>query len=138
MKETRDWAKRTDLHYAAFEGTEQDVRRLLDQGLDVDARDKDQFTPLHFAVMHGKLENARCLLDAGAAVDAQDVRGNTPLGDALFQQKDQEEMVGLLRERGADPYLKNAYGKSPISTAYLIANFDVKRFFSDLPEPEAE
>jgi ankyrin repeat protein len=135
MPSSTDPFKRTELHYAAMEGSPADVRRLIDEGLTVAARDREAFTPLHFAAMHGRPDNARVLLDAGADVDAQDGWGNTPLAGALFEGKNREEMVALLRERGADPYRENNYGASPISTAYLVADDALHRLFSDLPAP---
>ena len=133
---TPDPFNRTELHYAAMEGSPDDVRRCLANGIDLNARDKEGFTPLHFTAMHGRPANASVLLDAGAEVDPQDGWGNTPLARALFHEKNCEEMVALLRSRGADPYRENNCGASPISTAYLIANHDLKRLFADLPAPE--
>ena len=42
-------------------------------------------------------------------------------------------MITLLRERGADPRLANKSGQTPVGLARLIGNYDVARFFADLP-----
>jgi hypothetical protein len=41
--------------------------------------------------------------------------------------------IELLREHGADPLRENENGQSPAGLAHLIANYDVARFFTDLP-----
>ena len=69
------------------------------------------WTPLHFAVAYGSVNIAKYLLDNGANVEGD--RGNdgsllsceTPLQMASAQGN--EEMVGLLLARGADPTLSS-------------------------------
>jgi ankyrin repeat protein len=73
------------------------------------------------------------LLDAGAPVNARDANGNTPLSDAVFRSRGRGDVIKLLRDRGADPTLKNNHGVSPLSLAHTIANYDVRQFFADLP-----
>ena len=127
---------RTELHYAASDGDAGKVAALLAQGLGPGAPDDDGRTPLHAAVQGWSLPCCVLLLNAGAPVDAQDANGNTPLSEAAFGSRGRGEVIKLLRERGADPTLKNNYDVSPLSLARTIANYDVRQFFADLPESQ--
>jgi hypothetical protein len=42
-------------------------------------------------------------------------------------------LIELLRQRGADPLRANDSGQTPLGLARMIANYDVGRFFADLP-----
>ena len=61
------------------------------------------------------------------------VFGNSALFIAVFNSLGRGDMIALLRERGADPRLANNSGQTPVGLARLIANYDVARFFADLP-----
>jgi len=129
-----DRAGRTPLHFAAADGDGPEVRRLLALRIDPAARDDDGWTPLHFGAQSNAADVALILLDAGAPGDAQDVHGNTPLFKAVFNCRGDGALIQLLRARGADPCVKNNYGVSPVKLARTIANYDVRQFFTDLPE----
>jgi len=64
---------------AAASGDIQSVRRLLDQGADVNARDELGQTPLHHAACSGHKDVAELLIRRGAVVTARDSVGRTPL-----------------------------------------------------------
>lgn len=78
---------------------------------------------------------AKMLLEAGAKVDVRDAHGNTPLSTAVFNCRGDGEMIRLLRKWGADPYAKNNHGVSPLDLARMIDNFDIAKYFDDLPKP---
>lgn len=123
---------RTPLHYAASDASVAKVRRLLAAGSDPGAADDEGWTPLHFAAQSDAVNVARLLLDAGAPVDARNMHGNTPLSTAVFSYEDDGTLIELLRARGADPTIKNKYRVSPVKLARSIANYDVRKFFTDL------
>ncbi len=50
----------------------------------------------------------------------------------MFNSKGRGEMIELLREWGADPFLANNFGKTPLELSRMIANFDTAQFFGDL------
>lgn len=107
---------------------------LLAQGVDVDSRDRQGSTPLHLACQEAAISAARALLDGGALVDSRNSFGNTPLFVAVANSRGRGDIIRLLRDRGADPYVENNHGQTPLGFAQLIANFDVAQYFSDLPD----
>jgi ankyrin repeat protein len=69
----------------------------LKHGAVIDARDDDGRTSLSMAVERGKIEVARLLLEHSADVNARDELGKTP-----SQYTDQQEILQLLSEYGAE------------------------------------
>jgi uncharacterized protein len=133
MAKSKRTDSRTDLHYAAADADVLRVRDLLVQGLDPRAADSSGWTPLHFAAKSHNAAIISLLLDAGAEVDARDEHGNTPLSNAVFESRGRGDCIELLRSRGADPTSANLHGVSPMELARTIANFEVARWFADLP-----
>lgn len=62
------------------------------------------------------------LLAAGAPVDAVNAHGNTPLWTAVFNSRGSGDIIHLLRQHGANPWLQNRAGKTPVDLARTIAN----------------
>jgi uncharacterized protein len=129
---------RSPLHYAALANDIVRVSALLARGADPSAADEKDFTPLHFAAQERAFEAAELLLKNGAKVDAVNVYGNTPLMQAVFSSRGEGQLIQLLRSSGADPFHRNRSGQTPVGLARLIANYDVARFFADLPGGEAD
>jgi ankyrin repeat protein len=136
-KKNEDRMFRTELHYAASDRDVKKVKELISLGTDVNAQDSAGWTPLHFAAQSQSTEIAHILIDAGAEVDIKDILGNTPLSKAVFNYTDDGSLVELLRKCGADPFARNNYGQTPVGLARLIANYDVAKFFEDLPYDES-
>jgi len=128
-----DEAGRLPIHYAAMADNVQEIEARLAEGDDINLGDKRGFTPLHMATQHGSRAAARFLLDHGADVDRPNASGNTPLFVAVFNSRGNGELIALLRERGADPRHANNTDQTPVGLARLIGNYDVARYFSDLP-----
>jgi ankyrin repeat protein len=125
---------RSPLHYAALANDAAAAQSRIDAGDDPNLGDVHGLTPLHFAAQEGALDVARLLLATGAAVDPEDVHGNTPLMSAVFNSRGRGDLIELLRASGADPTRPNASGQTAVGLARLIGNFDVARFFADIPE----
>jgi len=123
---------RSELHYCALEGDGAQARALLAAGHDPDLADRNGFTALHFAAQQNNVEVAVVLLAAGARVDPVDKYGNSPLFKAVYASQGVGDFIELLRRHGADPQLANLSGQTPVGLARLIANHDVKKFFTDV------
>jgi uncharacterized protein len=89
----------TALHYAAYTGTPNTVRLLLEHGAVLHALAADNTTPLQLAVMTGRLQNAEALLAAGADASLRNDQGSTALHSAIASM--QTALVKLLLEHGA-------------------------------------
>jgi len=92
--------ERTALHDAAQRSQADEVKRLLEQGADVEARDQFGQTALYVAASRGHFVIVKRLLEAGADVGARDQYGRTALHIAA--EVSQAAVVKLLLEAGAD------------------------------------
>ena len=124
-----DRSGRTPLHYAALQGTAEQVRSLLLDGADIAAVDKQGFTPLHLACRQYRPDIVEVLVDAGAPIDALDAWGNTPLFRAVFNANADPCIVRRLVAAGADPDKPNASGRTPRELADAIASYDTSQYF---------
>lgn len=124
---------RSELHYASNDGDFNKVKSLIENGEDVNLKDKEGWTPLHFAAQSQNAFIALLLIEAGAEIDACNLHGNTPLFNAVFNYTTDGSVIELLRKHKANPYKSNNYGQTPVGLARLIANYDVAKFFEDLP-----
>jgi ankyrin repeat protein len=99
------------------------VELLLDAGSDIEHTDKAGAAPLHRAVRARSPEAVRCLLERGARVDATHGRQRTtPLHIVTHStgasgtkgaHAEQQEIVALLLQYGADPRARDASGNVP-------------------------
>lgn len=105
---------KTLLHKAAGYGYPDLVCKIILRGADVNAQDSEGQAPLHFACCHNHKTTAKKLLENGALVNLQDYQGWTPLRSALNRRNFAEyrELIVLLLESGADPYLKSKSGRN--------------------------
>lgn len=120
-------AQQTDevaLLKAASEGHVEDVRTLLEQGLNVNARNDDGWTPLLFAALGGHTEVVGLLLERGADVNASNNEGWTSMIAAALGGH--TDVVGLLLEHGADPHAKSV--RTPDGDSALTALIVAARY----------
>jgi hypothetical protein len=106
--DNRDNVDATSLHWASHYGALSVGRCLLDHGADVNARDKNALTPLFDAAGEGHVEFAQMLLERGAVIDARDNRGKTSLYKAV--QRGRIEVARLLLEHSADVNARDESG----------------------------
>jgi ankyrin repeat protein len=105
----------TALMWAARNGDEPAVRRLLLAGADHSARCPIGVTPLSCAASNGHARVLNQLLDAGSEVDQPVTDGRTALHAAT--QMAQLDAVRTLIDRGADVNARDAQGQTPLITA---------------------
>ena len=70
-----------ELAKAAFDGDVETVRRLLDEGAEIDAQGRN-WNPLHTAIENGQVACVRLLIARGADVECP-VGGLSPLANAV-------------------------------------------------------
>jgi len=97
------WFEREQLHFAAQDGSVEEVKRLLGAGYQPNVFDELGKTPLHYAAERGHLDVVKLLLASGADVNAHDERviGNTPLRD--IADACSFDVAKTLVDAGADP-----------------------------------
>ena len=116
----------TALMYAAREGKEDVVRRLIRHGADVNSKDLAGFNALLLAALRGNSATAKCLLENGAGVDAMNANGNTAL--MLAAEKGHLETVQVLVESGAEVNMKDAQGNTALKHARLHKHDEVAKY----------
>jgi serine/threonine-protein phosphatase 6 regulatory ankyrin repeat subunit A len=99
------------------------IELLIDAGANIEHKDKAGAAALHRAVRARSPQAARCLLERGARVDATHGRQRTtPLHIATHStgasgtkgaRAEQQEIVNILLEYGADPRAGDANGHPP-------------------------
>jgi hypothetical protein len=107
-------------------GDIEEIRALLKEGTDVNARNNLLETVLHQAVMNHRSDIIRILLDAGADVNIKDQLGKTPLFWAAYDGP--IESVKLFLDKGSDVNAKDNNGKTPLVSAAEGNNADIIKF----------
>jgi len=94
------------------------VRKALDAGADVNARDADGTIPLHDVCYRGHLDLVRLLLDHGADVNVRNNINQTPLDLACMRGR--TDTVRLLLEKGAEVEPRNKLDRPPFHWAMRL------------------
>ena len=103
------------LLHAAKEDDIQTLKKLFEEGEDVNASNVIGQTALHIAALWGNVDTLEFLLLSGADMDAQNQNGQTPLHFA--SAKGMFKCVQLLLGAGADPTLTTSGGRTPADDA---------------------
>jgi ankyrin repeat protein len=107
-----------ELFEAVKAGDLPEVRRLVEEGADVNACDDYRVTPLLWALFHRHAEVAAYLVEEGADVNYQEF----PEGHPLMFAVEQPEMLPALLSAGADVNLHLPHGGETALHAAAIAN----------------
>ncbi|KAH8251733.1 hypothetical protein KR038_005554 [Drosophila bunnanda] len=106
----------TALHCAGSRGHTECIDTLIGLcGAPTDLIDSNGCTALHYAVTLGHADSTARLLDLEADPNRQDRKGRTPAHCGC--SKGQFETLKLLKERGANLWLRNAKGDLPLHEA---------------------
>jgi ankyrin repeat protein len=105
------------------------VRRLLQDGADMNAAQADGATALHWAAYHGDADVAALLLEAGADASAANRNGSTPLWLAASQGD--ATMIEALLGGGADANEQLPLGRKPLMLAARAGTVDAVRVLLD-------
>jgi len=111
---------------AAYDGATEAARLLIENGADVNARDKGGISVLEQAASSNHIELVRLLLAKGATVNTADEGGFTPLMAAAGNGDRNADLVKLLLAHGAAVNLKSAESveivkNGPIALGHLTA-----------------
>jgi ankyrin repeat protein len=93
---------------AVAEGDIQLLKTLIDQGADVNAKNKEGETALMVASLEGRLDVAKLLVEKGADVNAKDSVGANALHYAAMGGS--LDVIKYLVMKGADAQAKTEYG----------------------------
>ena len=105
------------LHIAAQEGDVQKMRKLINNGADVNAVGPQKATPLFFTANTGSVEAARLLLNNGADINFAIPEGGTALHSALL--KGHADLALFLIDKGADIHKATYTNVQPLHVAAL-------------------
>ena len=126
-----DDSGRTKLHYAANNGILLSVKKLLDEGIDINAQDNIGWTALHFAAQNNHFKTIDLLLEYEANPNIHDKQGNGPLWTAgMNVKKGNCQGVLSLLKANANPNHKNHHGRCPQYIAKTIGDGLEKVFAS--------
>ena len=104
-----------DLWEAAIEGNTTEIRRLMSENTEIDAREPTGgSSALMLACIYGQTEAAKVLIKNGASLTLKNNDGATALHIAAFFCH--KETVILLLEQGANPNSKNNSGQTPLES----------------------
>ncbi len=98
------------------------VRALLEQKVDVNAREGDGATALHWAVVRDDVALVEALLGAGADANAANDYGVTPVSLACTNRN--ATVVGRLLDAGADPDAATRMGETALMTCAKTGSAD--------------
>ncbi|MGD0279619.1 MAG: ankyrin repeat domain-containing protein [Smithella sp.] len=115
---------------AALNGDINLIKRLLDNGADIEAKDKHGRTALLLATGKGHMEIVKLLLDKGANIEQKDdLSGAVALTYAA--SKGHMEIVKLLIDRGANIEQKDDGGSSALMAAASKGHMEIVKLLID-------
>jgi ankyrin repeat protein len=121
---SRDFGdKWTPLHAASAYGHVEVARVLIEQGVDMAARNDEGYTPLHVASRNGHVDVARFLVEHGADMLVRDNHEATPLHVASVPGR--VEVARFLVEQGADVSARDDGGGTPLHVASVNGHAEI-------------
>ena len=112
-----------DLRCACKYGDLDKVKKLIDKGANVNAKNEYGWTPLHIAAWKGHPKVVKLLIKAGAKVNATKDDGWTPLH--LAARWGNTEISKLLIDKGANVNATNDDGDTPLHYAAKYGHIEI-------------
>jgi len=114
------------IHLAAYSGDLDKIKKFLEAGVDVNAKDQDGSIPLVMAVSGGHTDLVKYLIDKGADVKSTDESGWTSLHTAA--EEGDKHIVEILIANGADVNAFADKWKTPLGVAARTGSTDVAEY----------
>jgi ankyrin repeat protein/CHAT domain-containing protein len=113
----------------AITGDTETIKFLIDNGADVNAKDKNGYTALMVAVKHDHIELVKLLIDKGVDVNVKHKGNKTALMSAA--KRGNTETVKLLIDKDADVNAKDKKGKTALMIAARLGNTKTVKLLID-------
>ena len=120
---------RTVLIYAAWNGSTEVVKLLIDNGADLNHKSNHGDTALMYAARDGHTDVVKFLIDNGVDLNHKNNGGVTALIYAA--RKEHTEVVKFLVDNGADMNIKTKYGWTALMYASRYGYTEVVKLFID-------
>ncbi|MEH7124986.1 ankyrin repeat domain-containing protein [Bacillus sp. JJ1773] len=98
------------------------IKRLIDEGVDINTKDSEGRTATMIATYNNDVETVKVLIKAGANVNIQDNMKNNPF--LYAGAEGYVEILKLTIEAGADPAMINRYGGTALIPASEHGHID--------------
>lgn len=108
------------LYNAVRQSKLEDVKNLLDSGVNPNIENMQGKTPLYWAAFNKNDKIVKLLLNKGADPNRADMEGISPLYWAAYTQNN--KILELLLAKGADPNIEDKEGKTPLYWAAFTGN----------------
>ncbi|XP_060075163.1 E3 ubiquitin-protein ligase MIB2-like [Ylistrum balloti] len=110
----------TPLMIASYEGHEEVVKLLVDNGARIDAESADKSTALLSAIAGKKEAIALYLVQKGANVNACNIHGRSTAHTAAYEGMN--NILKVVLEKGCNPNIRDAEGDTPLHDAIMKRN----------------
>jgi hypothetical protein len=130
--EAEDEEGRRPLHVAAWQGTKELVKMLLDHGAQPDGTDAEGRTALQNSAWQNHVEVVKTLAEAGASLCHSCHQGATPL--CVAAQEGHLETCKVLIALGANPHQPDACGRTPLRVAEKAGHTHLAKVLAETPQ----
>lgn len=120
-------ASQTPLIKASVNGDAATVKRMINEGANVNETDSRGMTPLLYALQNNNIESVEYLLKNNANVNIKDKYGYS----AFYYAANNAEFTKMLIDKGADVNLGDNYKRTPLMNAISYENLGVIKLLTD-------